>query len=91
LDESCSADSSDFKILRGGVVRKRLILQVTTMKCPTCNKDTTPEANPFRPFCSERCKQIDLGRWAGGDFRIPTQEKPAEESHQSNGQPEDGD
>lgn len=37
------------------------------LKCPTCGKGAkwTPR-NPFRPFCSERCKLIDLGAWASG-------------------------
>ncbi len=29
--------------------------------------------NPYRPFCSERCKLIDLGQWAEGDYRIAGQ------------------
>ena len=67
-------------------------IAVRIIRCPGCGGDSVYAAsNPFRPFCSERCKQIDLGRWAGGDYRIPTQEKPAEEIHQSNGQAEDGD
>jgi len=39
--------------------------------CPQCQKTLTwnPE-NPDRPFCSERCKQIDLGAWASGDYAI---------------------
>ncbi len=39
-------------------------------KCPTCKKKTKWKNNPFRPFCSERCKLIDLGRWASEEFRI---------------------
>lgn len=37
----------------------------TTVKCPTCSKsvDWLPQ-NIYRPFCSERCKLIDLGEWA---------------------------
>lgn len=40
--------------------------------CPTCSRNTefTP-ANPWRPFCSERCKMIDLGQWASETYRIP--------------------
>ena len=40
--------------------------------CPTCGKkvEWKPE-NMFRPFCSERCKQIDLGAWAEEKFVIP--------------------
>ena len=40
------------------------------MKCPTCGKPTTWNDNPDRPFCSERCKLIDLGRWSGEDYRV---------------------
>ncbi len=43
------------------------------VKCPTCGKPTlfTTE-NPSRPFCSERCKLIDLGDWADGKYAIPS-------------------
>ncbi|MND04568.1 DNA gyrase inhibitor YacG [compost metagenome] len=61
------------------------------MKCPTCKKETEAAGNPFRPFCSERCKLIDLGRWAAGDFRIPTNERPPEETRESNGHLEEDD
>lgn len=39
--------------------------------CPTCQKRTPWEDNPWRPFCSERCKLIDLGDWANENHRIP--------------------
>lgn len=40
--------------------------------CPHCGKKNTwIETNTFRPFCSERCKLIDLGRWADESLRIP--------------------
>ncbi|MGM0593535.1 MAG: DNA gyrase inhibitor YacG [Pseudomonadota bacterium] len=40
--------------------------------CPTCQKRTEwSEDNPWRPFCSERCKLIDLGEWATENRRIP--------------------
>jgi endogenous inhibitor of DNA gyrase (YacG/DUF329 family) len=38
--------------------------------CPICKNTTTWEENPYRPFCSERCKLIDLGKWASEDYRI---------------------
>lgn len=41
------------------------------MKCPTCNKRVEWVDNPFRPFCSERCKLIDLGRWVSEEYRVP--------------------
>ena len=34
------------------------------MLCPHCKKETLYKGNPWRPFCSDRCKQIDLGKWA---------------------------
>ena len=36
-------------------------------RCPICGK---PVEEAFRPFCSRRCKDVDLGRWLGGDYRI---------------------
>jgi endogenous inhibitor of DNA gyrase (YacG/DUF329 family) len=41
------------------------------VKCPTCRKETAWENNPHRPFCSERCRLIDLGAWAEERYRIP--------------------
>ena len=40
--------------------------------CPTCNKKVEwTEQNKYRPFCSLRCKQIDLGAWAEEKYVIP--------------------
>jgi len=39
--------------------------------CPACKVKTTWEENPWRPFCSERCKLVDLGRWASEEYKIP--------------------
>jgi len=36
--------------------------------CVVCGRPVEPA---WRPFCSERCRLIDLGRWLGGDYRIP--------------------
>jgi endogenous inhibitor of DNA gyrase (YacG/DUF329 family) len=59
------------------------------MKCPTCRKETRYRSNRFRPFCSERCKLIDLGKWASGEYRVPTTERPPEEIAKSNGSTQD--
>ena len=40
------------------------------VKCPECKKEAPWDNNEWRPFCSERCKMIDLGSWAKEDFRI---------------------
>ena len=43
-----------------------------TVKCPLCQKEVPWNAgSPFRPFCTERCKLIDLGEWADGKRFIP--------------------
>ena len=41
------------------------------MSCPICNK---PSLDRYRPFCSKRCADVDLGRWLSGDYTIPTEE-----------------
>ncbi|MEI6127710.1 MAG: DNA gyrase inhibitor YacG [Pseudomonadota bacterium] len=45
---------------------------VSTITCPTCKKPAaySPE-NPYRPFCSERCKLVDLGQWFQEGYRVP--------------------
>lgn len=45
--------------------------------CPRCGKQQawTPE-NRHRPFCSERCRKIDLGAWAAGEYRVPAVAEP---------------
>ncbi len=46
-----------------------------TVKCPTCKKEIQYSTeNKFRPFCSERCKIIDLGAWANQDYKIEGKE-----------------
>lgn len=40
------------------------------VKCPTCGTLTDYAGNPDRPFCSERCRLLDLGQWADEGFRI---------------------
>ena len=51
------------------------------MSCPICNEETVAR---YRPFCSKRCADIDLGRWLKGDYAVPATapedtEKAAEE------------
>lgn len=45
--------------------------------CPTCSGPSVyTTGNRFRPFCSERCKNVDLGAWASESFRMPTDAPP---------------
>jgi len=41
------------------------------VKCPRCGTQVDWDANPFRPFCSERCRLLDLGAWLGEKYVIP--------------------
>ena len=51
--------------------------QQRIVRCPTCRGDSVYEtSNPYRPFCSERCKLIDLGAWGNEDFRMPDEKPP---------------
>jgi endogenous inhibitor of DNA gyrase (YacG/DUF329 family) len=41
------------------------------VRCPSCEGDSVyAPSNPYRPFCSERCKHIDLGIWADEGFKV---------------------
>ena len=41
------------------------------VRCPACGGDSVfAPSNRFRPFCSERCKNFDLGAWASESFRV---------------------
>ena len=50
-----------------------------SVHCPTCRKPAPWQANPYRPFCSERCKLRDLGNWATERYRIAGEKAPSEE------------
>jgi endogenous inhibitor of DNA gyrase (YacG/DUF329 family) len=53
-----------------------------TVKCPTCGRSIEwSDQSPFRPFCSERCRVIDLGAWLSEKHAIPSDgTDPAAES-----------
>jgi endogenous inhibitor of DNA gyrase (YacG/DUF329 family) len=47
------------------------------VRCPACSGDSIyAPSNPYRPFCSERCKNIDFGAWASENFRVPDETPP---------------
>ncbi len=41
--------------------------------CPVCKGESSVK---YTPFCSQRCADVDLSRWLGGGYRIPTSERP---------------
>jgi endogenous inhibitor of DNA gyrase (YacG/DUF329 family) len=52
--------------------------------CPRCKQPARWAENAFRPFCSERCKMIDLGAWANEDYRVPEHDHPGQTSDETN-------
>jgi len=64
------------------------VTQARLLSCPRCGAQVawSPE-NRYRPFCSERCKLIDLGDWATEKFRVPAEEDkdPPEAGEQDEG------
>jgi len=58
------------------------------MKCPICKKEVTP--SDFFPFCSERCKIIDLGNWASEKYVISTPVQPEESDQPEQDRSPDG-
>jgi len=49
------------------------------VSCPQCGKPAVWDSvNRYRPFCSERCRMIDLGAWASENYRIPVAESKDE-------------
>jgi endogenous inhibitor of DNA gyrase (YacG/DUF329 family) len=48
-------------------------VRLPAKRCPICGKPTEPR---YRPFCSKRCADVDLGRWVTGSYRVETEEAP---------------
>ena len=56
---------------------KKASIPVKIVTCPCCGGASVyAVSNPYRPFCSERCKQIDLGAWASEQFAVPAVAPP---------------
>jgi len=54
--------------------------------CPICK---APAVHRYRPFCSQRCADVDLGRWVKGNYAIPTEEAPDSEGTRNTSDDED--
>ena len=65
-------------------------MKARIVNCPQCGKPITWDvANRYRPFCSERCRLIDLGAWASESYRIPVPENKDDlESTPDSGEPQ---
>ena len=60
--------------------------------CPICQKPAAPRAenNPAYPFCSRRCRAVDLGRWLGEEYRVPDRQADEREDELPPDHPERG-
>ena len=48
-------------------------------KCPVCDAAVNLEKTPTVPFCSDRCRLIDLGRWLDEDYSVSVPRRPADD------------
>ncbi len=55
------------------------------VRCPQCGRLTVWEGNPYRPFCSKRCKLIDLSHWINEDYCLHIPLEGVEEIHDLEG------
>ena len=59
----------------------------SVVPCPTCRRSVEwTERSPWRPFCSERCKLIDLGAWAAEQHAIPSDDAESEDKLKTDGE-----
>lgn len=56
------------------------------MRCPICKNKLTPDTSEHRPFCSQRCKTIDLGKWLTEDYRVPVTDDQEEDGTSMDGE-----
>ena len=67
---------------------KRAGVRVSAGKCVRCGQPVNPRT---RPFCSQRCADLDLGSWLSERYRVPTEEQPLEgEAGDGDPAPDDG-
>lgn len=64
-------------------------MPVPHVKCPTCQREIDWSQAPFRPFCSERCRLIDLGAWLTEKHAIPGEPAPDEALPRDDGRPDE--
>ncbi len=52
-------------------MEKNALKKSPVVRCPACGRDSLfAPSNEWRPFCSQRCKQVDFGAWASEEFRV---------------------
>jgi uncharacterized protein len=57
------------------------------MTCPICKKETDPR---YRPFCSRRCADVDLGKWLTGSYALPSEREDDDTASDDTDDPDSG-
>jgi uncharacterized protein len=66
-------------------------MSATRVKCPTCGRDLEwSAASPWRPFCSDRCRLLDLGAWLTEQRAVPGEKLAGADRAQEHDRDEDG-
>ncbi|WP_127718073.1 DNA gyrase inhibitor YacG [Halobacteriovorax sp. HLS] len=55
------------------------MVKILKVNCPNCKKEFNYYHSDFRPFCSERCKMVDMGHWLNEGYTVPVRKSPDEE------------
>jgi endogenous inhibitor of DNA gyrase (YacG/DUF329 family) len=67
-------------LAREGIKAYEYGVSTTVRECSICRKPVAPRAeNPAFPFCSKRCRMVDLGRWLGEEYRVPDRQADEQE------------
>ena len=67
-------------LARAGIKAYEYGVSTTVRECSICRKPVAPRAgNPAYPFCSKRCRMVDLGRWLGEEYRVPDRQADEQE------------
>lgn len=68
--------------------------KILTVKCPTCEKEFNYYSSEYRPFCSDKCRMVDLGHWFKESYKVPEKdqgkEKNDNEDEKTKRHPNDG-
>ena len=62
---------------------------MSTIRCPICEKRFDPQLSAAMPFCSERCRSIDLGRWLREGYSVPVVRQDEDEEQDFSDESED--
>jgi endogenous inhibitor of DNA gyrase (YacG/DUF329 family) len=72
------------KSAKNSVVLVKIMNKNLTVKCPTCEKEFNYYSSEYRPFCSEKCRMIDLGHWFKESYTVPVKKQNPEKDNDIN-------